>query len=86
VRVSKRQIVTTYWAANGAKRLENVKQNRAIHIRSAIMRALDHLASDEYSASVCEIWHNRTGILIAAMRRTPRRVEVMYKRDPRGIE
>ena len=75
-----RNISAAYF--NGKEKI--VKRKRGAHARSMVLRTVDHLQVDEYSASVAEVYDHTTGELHAVLRRTPRQVVVLYKRDPKG--
>lgn len=57
-----------------------LKRTAGKHPRSMTKAAFDHMQTDEYGASVVEVFDNK--VLHAVITRTPRKVEAIYKRDP----
>lgn len=78
--MSKRNLVSSYYTS--PRDNEPCKVNRAVHSRSATMRAFDHMQIDAYSARLCEVWDERTGTLHAVFKRGPRNVVVIFSRNP----
>lgn len=79
MKTTKRQIKAVFY--NG--RQAPIRTNSGLHPRTMVLCAVDHLQTDEYSASVCEIYDAGNGVLHAVIKRTPRKVEIVYKRDPK---
>jgi hypothetical protein len=77
--MSKRNIRSVYYNYKE----EAVKTTASVHPRTATMRAVDHMQVDDYGAKVVEVYDHSVGTLHAVITRSPRKVEVVYKRDPK---
>lgn len=75
--VSVRKIRTEYY--NLAS--EIIKVNKAKHARTAVLRALDHIQMDDYGARSVSVTDESTGALHALMMRTPKHINIIFKRD-----
>jgi hypothetical protein len=80
--VMARKIRTEYYNLNS----EIIKVNKALHPRSAVLRALDHIQMDDYGARSVSVTDEETGALHALMMRTPKHVNIIFKRDPRSYK
>lgn len=74
----KRPITTTYYANLEATEL--VKINRAVHVRSAVLRAVDHMQMNNYGAKLAQVHDERNGklhrvIVLSAAGK----MEILYK-------
>lgn len=77
----KRHLITQY--STGEKIL---KINRSSRPDTAIMNAVGRLQTDEYGATYAIIYDPEKGVDHAIFKRTPMRIEVLYKRKVRKPE
>ncbi len=75
------RIVTVYYDSKKSKRV--LKTNYAKHARSAILRAVDHMQMNDYSAFVAVIHDEGTSELYAIITRSVTgEIRIVFRRDP----
>lgn len=73
-----RNIQTTFYGMNKAV----VKVNKAVHDRSAVLRAVDHMQMDSYGAFVAEVFDTETTELHAVITSNVEgRISIVFRRD-----
>jgi hypothetical protein len=80
--VVKRTIRAVYY--NGKK--EAIRTNHGSWPRTMTLHAVDHLQLDSYGATVCEVFDIETGTLHAVLTRSVKKVEIIYKREPKNYD
>lgn len=74
-----RTIRTTYYG----KDKSIVKSNFAVHPRTAVLHAVDHMQMNDYSAYVAEVYDTEMGELHAVITfNVHGRMEIIFRRDP----
>lgn len=69
-----------------------VKTNKSVHANSAAKNCFDHLQTNDYEATVGEVWDEDTGELHAVFRRKvggeadPVHISTVFKREPEPKE
>lgn len=71
-----RTIQTTYYGGKSV-----VKNNTAVHANTAVLRCVDHMQLDHYSASVAEVFDHTTGTLHAVIKRNIKGIVIVFKRE-----
>lgn len=74
--LGKFQIKTTFY--NGRNLL---KVNHAKHANAAVVRAVGHMQTNHYGATVAEVYDESTGELHAVLTRSMKGMRIVFKRD-----
>lgn len=75
--MSIRSIQTTFYQGRTV-----VKVNTAVHANSAVLRCVDHMQLNHYSATAAEVFDNQSGVLHAVIHRSVTgRITIIYKRE-----
>ena len=79
---TKRPIRAIYYDA----KKEVVRTNHGNWPRTMTLHVVDHLQLDEYGATVAEVFDITSGVLHAVVTRGVRKVEIIYKREPKNFD
>lgn len=76
-----RPIRTVYYSDSRARVVEKVSRGK--FARTAVPRAVDHMQVNHYSAILCEVYDDTTGVLHAVIKRSIARgeIHILYQRE-----
>lgn len=74
--VPTRTIKTVYYYGRNI-----VKTNMAKHANMAVLHCVNHMQLNTYEATTAEVYDVETGVLHCVVRRTMKKIEILFKRE-----
>lgn len=75
----KYQIKTTFYKGKNL-----IKTNHSKHSNSAVIRAVGHMQTNQYGATVAEVYDEESGELHAVLTRSVSGMKIVFKREIEG--